>query len=109
MPEPTALATWREKLAFLQRLEAIEADSAKKFQLKKEIEEARAYAEIWSPKHPLVTPELLAEVQALDMQAIPWTVNEPARMRELITMGVDGIITDYPDLLLQLIGRAPTP
>ncbi|MCA9684833.1 MAG: hypothetical protein KC457_21800 [Myxococcales bacterium] len=74
-----------------------------------EIEEARAYAEIWSPKHPLVTPELLAEVQALDMQAIPWTVNEPARMRELITMGVDGIITDYPDLLLQLIGRAPTP
>lgn len=66
---------------------------------------ARAYAQIWSPKHDLVTAELVAEVQALGFVVIPWTVNDEARMRELIDMGVDGIITDYPDVLLRVLGR----
>jgi glycerophosphoryl diester phosphodiesterase len=66
---------------------------------------AREYAQIWSPKHDLVTPELVAEVQKLGMLVIPWTVNEAPRMRELIDMGVDGIITDYPDVLLRVLGR----
>jgi glycerophosphoryl diester phosphodiesterase len=66
---------------------------------------AREYAQIWSPKHDLVTPELVAEVQKLGMVVIPWTVNDEARMRELIGMGVDGIITDYPDILLRMLGR----
>jgi glycerophosphoryl diester phosphodiesterase len=69
------------------------------------ITEARSYAQIWSPKHELVTPELVEQVHALGMLAIPWTVNEPARMQELIDMGVDGIITDFPDVLLDLRGR----
>jgi glycerophosphoryl diester phosphodiesterase len=69
------------------------------------IREARDYAQIWSPKHELVTPELVTRVQALGMQVIPWTVNDEARMRELIDMGVDGIITDYPDVLLRVLGR----
>jgi glycerophosphoryl diester phosphodiesterase len=29
---------------------------------------------------------------------VPWTVNAPARMRRLIGHGVDGLITDRPDL-----------
>lgn len=69
------------------------------------IVEAREYAQIWSPKHELVTPELVERVQALGLVVIPWTVNEEARMRELIGMGVDGIITDYPDVLLRMLGR----
>lgn len=73
------------------------------------IAEARAYAEIWSPRHDLVSAELVARVHELDMQAIPWTVNDEARMRELIAMGVDGIITDYPDVLLAVLGRSPAP
>lgn len=36
-----------------------------------------------------------------------WTVNEPGDMRRLLEMGVDGILTDYPDRLLALLGRAP--
>jgi glycerophosphoryl diester phosphodiesterase len=67
---------------------------------------AREYAQIWSPKHDLVTPELVAEVQKLGMLVIPWTVNDEERMRELIGMGVDGIITDYPDVLLRVLGRS---
>jgi len=34
-----------------------------------------------------------------------WTVNEPADMQRLITIGVDGLITDFPDRALQLLGR----
>ena len=72
-----------------------------------QIAAAREYAQIWSPKHELVTAELVERVHALGMLAIPWTVNDEPRMRELITMGVDGIITDFPDVLLALLGRAP--
>lgn len=69
---------------------------------------AREYAQIWSPKHELLSPELVEGVHGLGMQVIPWTVNEEARMRELIDMGVDGIITDYPDRLLGVLNR-PIP
>lgn len=34
-----------------------------------------------------------------------WTVNDEAEMQRMIGLGVDGIITDYPDRLLQLLGR----
>ncbi|MCY4546119.1 MAG: glycerophosphodiester phosphodiesterase [Gemmatimonadetes bacterium] len=36
-----------------------------------------------------------------------WTINEEADMKRLIEHGVDGIITDYPDRLLSLLGRGP--
>lgn len=32
------------------------------------------------------------------MQIIPWTVNEKEKIKELKNMGVDGIISDYPNL-----------
>lgn len=69
------------------------------------IVEAHEYAQIWSPKHELVTPELIERVHGLGLLVIPWTVNDEPRMRELIGMGVDGIITDYPDVLLRVLGR----
>jgi len=39
---------------------------------------------------------------ARGLKVYVWTVNDPARMRELIQAGVSGIITDRPDLLLRL-------
>jgi glycerophosphoryl diester phosphodiesterase len=45
---------------------------------------AREYAQIWSPKHELVSRELVERVHGLGMLVIPWTVNEESRMRELI-------------------------
>lgn len=53
--------------------------------------------EIWSPHYELVTPELVAEVHSLGMKIIPWTINEREEMQRQLNMGVDGIITDYPD------------
>jgi len=37
------------------------------------------------------------------MKVIPWTINDPVIMKKLIKIGVDGIITDYPDRLVDLL------
>ena len=49
----------------------------------------------------LVTPALLAEARRKDLQVVCWTVNHPAHMRMLMEAGVDGIMSDYPDRLLE--------
>ena len=53
----------------------------------------------------LVTPRLLKEARERDLQVVCWTVNHPAHMRLLVEAGVDGIISDYPDRLLELARR----
>jgi len=53
----------------------------------------------------LVTPRLLKEARQRDLQVVCWTVNHPAHMRLLVEAGVDGIISDYPDRLLELTRR----
>lgn len=53
--------------------------------------------EIWSPNYQLVTQEMVTEAHNRGMKVIPWTVNTVEEMRELLDLGVDGIITDYPD------------
>lgn len=54
--------------------------------------------QVYSPNFALVTPELLQQCHQKNMKVIPWTVNSVEEMRRLAAMGVDGIITDYPDL-----------
>jgi glycerophosphoryl diester phosphodiesterase len=51
----------------------------------------------WSPFWRNVDATRLAEAKALGLATVPWTVNDPADMRRLIELGVDGLITDYPD------------
>lgn len=53
---------------------------------------------VWTPSHAELTPSCLARAHALGLRVVPWTVNEPARMAALAAWGVDGIITDRPDL-----------
>lgn len=53
---------------------------------------------IYSPAAKLVTIGLVKEVQAQGMKIIPWTVNDKLEIERLKSLGVDGIITDYPDL-----------
>ncbi len=52
--------------------------------------------------HPLVTPKLVALVHQMRLPLYTWTVDDLARMRELVTMGVDGITSNRPDLLAEL-------
>lgn len=58
-----------------------------------------AGCKVWSPFFPDVTPEAMAEAKASGLTVAVWTVNEPADMRQMIDMGADAIITDYPDRL----------
>jgi glycerophosphoryl diester phosphodiesterase len=57
---------------------------------------------IWSPFFRELTPESLAEAHQLGLKVVVWTVNEEAEMRRLIEMGVDGVISDYPDRLARV-------
>jgi glycerophosphoryl diester phosphodiesterase len=52
---------------------------------------------IYSPAWELVTPELVKACKEKNVKLVPWTINEPAEMKRLVDMGVDGLITDYPD------------
>lgn len=54
---------------------------------------------IWAPDQSYLTPAMLAEARTLGIAVIPWTVNDPAMMAKLLDMGVDGIISDRPDLV----------
>jgi len=51
----------------------------------------------------------VAAAHAAMKQVHVWTVNEPAEMHRLFDLGVDGIITDRPDLLNDVIARRTTP
>jgi glycerophosphoryl diester phosphodiesterase len=53
----------------------------------------------WSPAYGELTLDALREAQALGLKVVPWTVNSEADMKRLIEWGVDGIISDYPDVL----------
>ena len=54
--------------------------------------------DIYSPAHELVNEKLVKTCHQQKMKLISWTVNDKARIEELKKLGVDGIITDYPDL-----------
>jgi glycerophosphoryl diester phosphodiesterase len=53
----------------------------------------------------VVTPRFLEAAHDRNMRVHVWTVNDTHSMQQLINLGVDGIMTDYPERLLQLLGR----
>ena len=58
---------------------------------------------IWSSYHKEVDADAIQLAHQLGLSVNVWTVNETSRMRDLIAMGVDGIITDYPERLRQVL------
>jgi glycerophosphoryl diester phosphodiesterase len=60
-------------------------------------------ASIWSPNLDAVNRDSVDEAHDAGLEVIPWTVNDRTDMADLIALGVDGLITDRPDLLLDLL------
>ncbi|MEP7134199.1 MAG: glycerophosphodiester phosphodiesterase [Chloroflexota bacterium] len=54
---------------------------------------------------PVMTARFIREAHAKNLHVEPWTVDDPALMKQYIEWGVDGIMTDRPDLMLQVLGR----
>ena len=60
-------------------------------------------AKALSPVHTMTTKELVTEAHGQGLAVIPWTVDEQSRMHEVISTGIDGLITDYPDRLRKVL------
>ncbi|MFD1872871.1 glycerophosphodiester phosphodiesterase family protein [Hymenobacter bucti] len=54
---------------------------------------------IYSPQYKLVTPALVQACHRQHLLVIPWTVNLATELAQLIELQVDGLITDYPNLV----------
>jgi len=59
---------------------------------------------VWSPYFGDVTEAVVSEAHTLGLRIVVWTVNKPDEMARMIELGVDGIISDRPDLLRQVVG-----
>jgi len=60
---------------------------------------------IYSPDYELLDQAQIDAAHALGIRVIPWTVNHEQTMRELISQGIDGFITDYPDIGMQVLAE----
>lgn len=69
------------------------------------IEELGHIPNVYSPHFKLVDEELVKYCHQNKMKLIPWTINEIEDMKKIIALGVDGIITDYPDRLIKLYSK----
>lgn len=54
--------------------------------------------DIYSPLYTFVKPEMVKECHDQKVRILPWTVNDKPTIEKLKEMGVDGIISDYPNL-----------
>ena len=53
----------------------------------------------------VMTAQFVRAAHERNLKVEPWTINDPEQMRQYIDWGVDGIITDRPDILLEILGR----
>lgn len=97
-----------------QRLRADRADEAtvrlallvgrgKRGRLSNHLESLGFTPAIYSPDYRRVDADLLRNAQNHGLRVVPWTVNERTDMRRLIRLGVDGLITDYPDVGMEVV------
>lgn len=61
-------------------------------------------AHVVSPHHGSVDADLVSRAHDLGLGVLPWTVNEPDDLRRVVAAGVDGLITDDPELALSVVG-----
>ncbi len=57
------------------------------------------------PQFRLASRDLIAEVHSEGLKVFAWTVNDAQEAARLRDLGIDGLITDYPEMLVRLVGR----
>jgi len=72
-------------------------DPTKSFDYLKKLSELGFLPDIYSPNYKLLTPSLVSYFKSRGVRVIPWTINTYDEMINAVNMGVDGIITDYPN------------
>lgn len=66
---------------------------------------AASGAQVWSPDFEALDAASVRDAHARGLTVVPWTVNEPADIDAVLAMGVDGIISDYPERVLAATAR----
>lgn len=69
-----------------------------------QLPELAMFADQINPNHVPLSPDYVRSVHEYGMEVFTWTVNDPADMRRVIDMNVDGIITNRPDVLHSVLG-----
>ena len=77
---------------------ALLIEATDKNSFRKQLKDLGFTPTIYSPESALVNQNLITECHKRNIQIIPWTVNDKKEMNKFKMMGVDGIISDYPDL-----------
>jgi glycerophosphoryl diester phosphodiesterase len=71
----------------------------------KNVEQLGFTPTIYSPNLILVTEKMIEKCHKRKVKVIPWTVNDTDKMLKLKNMGVDGLITDYPDRAIKVLRK----
>jgi glycerophosphoryl diester phosphodiesterase len=59
-------------------------------------------AKVYSPHYRMLSRRAVKQMQRREVEVIPWTVNKPLMMKRLMRWKVNGLITDFPDILVRL-------
>lgn len=98
--DPRALQVMHRKYSGVRTALLIEGDD--KRTLDEQLQQLGFTPSIYSPHFSLVNEQLVQRCREKGMKIIPWTVNDLEEMKRLTGLGVNGIISDYPDLFLKL-------
>ncbi len=64
---------------------------------------------VWSPYFGEITQKTVREARQLGLKVVVWTVNEPSDINRMLDLGVDGIISDYPDRMRRIVAERGLP
>lgn len=66
---------------------------------------AQTGAKVWAPDYKTLNKYEVDQAHDLGLAVVPWTVNEPDDILAMLTLGVDGLISDWPDRVLESLAK----
>lgn len=76
-----------------------------KFVLRNLLLNGKAEPDILAPRQDLINEDYINKYHSLGYKIFPWTVNDPVVMEKFIKLGIDGLITDRPDLANEIYSK----